>query len=153
MNTLKTSKLSLSQIIKITNHMNKYRANHKAQPIKYSKSVSDIAQKHAEYLASKNEFKHSDTKLGENLGMFYNVNLVEGINDTVDTWYSEAKGYNYENDFFVSGTGHFTQLCWNSTTEYGIGIATNSTGYTILVMNFSPPGNYRGKFKKNVFRY
>ena len=32
----------------------------------------------------------------------------------------------------------------------GIGVAKSASGWTYVVANYSPPGNYQGKFPANV---
>ena len=50
-----------------------------------------------------------------------------------------------------AGTGHFTQLVWSSSAKLGVGVASKH-GKVIVVANYDPPGNFRGKFSKNVFK-
>ena len=45
--------------------------------------------------------------------------------------------------------GHFTQVVWKDSKKLGIGIATGKIG-TVVVANYLPPGNYKGKFGENV---
>ena len=39
------------------------------------------------------------------------------------------------------GTGHFTQLLWNSTTNVGMGHAIGSDGKVYIAARYTPPGN------------
>ena len=49
-------------------------------------------------------------------------------------------------------SGHFTQVVWQSSKELGVGIAYDGKGTCYVVANYSPPGNYQGKFPDNVKR-
>ena len=46
---------------------NSYRAKHSASALKTNTSVTNIAQKYANYLGQNNLFQHSKNGLGENL--------------------------------------------------------------------------------------
>lgn len=48
--------------------------------------------------------------------------------------------------------GHFTQVVWESTQCIGVGVACDNKGTLFAVANYSPAGNYRGEFEKNVRR-
>jgi hypothetical protein len=39
---------------------------------------------------------------------------------------------------------------WVKSTELGVAKAERSSGGTVLVFRYSPPGNYRGQFAENV---
>jgi hypothetical protein len=65
-------------------------------------------------------------------------------------WYEEADKYRHANPGFSTGTGHFTQVVWASTTEMGAGKASSSTGAQFVVVRYTPPGNVMGQFPDNV---
>jgi hypothetical protein len=76
----------------------------------------------------------------------------------VNVWYSEVKAYPeaYGEVEFATSNGHFTQLVWKSSSEVGVGLATSTaaqaggmTSY-IVVVDFSPCGNYEGEYAENV---
>jgi hypothetical protein len=153
--SISKSTLSQEQINKITDHINMYRLKHNAKIITYDETITNFSQSYAEKLIITNQFKHSGNKLyGENLSYFggYKNNMVELIKKSIDSWYGEVKLYNFNNPTFSSGTGHFTQLCWDSSIKFGVGYAYNTTNRTaIITMNFSPRGNVMGLFRENVF--
>jgi len=61
-------------------------------------------------------------------------------------WYAEVSKSNKGLVSSFSGsTGHYTQIVWRSTTAIGCG-----TSGSLLVCQYGPPGNHRGKFDKNV---
>lgn len=47
--------------------------------------------------------------------------------------------------------GHFSQVVWKSSKEFGIGKAVTKDGKVIIVGNYKPPGNMSGNFPENVF--
>jgi hypothetical protein len=55
---------------------------------------------------------------GENLAMHSNTQLIGGTNVATQMWYDEVTnpGYDFKNQGFSSGTGHFTQVVWKDST-------------------------------------
>jgi hypothetical protein len=70
--------------------------------------------------------------------------------DAVDSWYDEIKQHIFNAEPRTTGTGHFTQVVWKESKELGVGWKTNDKGQTFVVCNYSPPGNYVGKYAANV---
>ena len=73
-------------------------------------------------------------------------------------WYEEAKNYNWNksSEFSISEimqmhTGHFTQLVWRNSKQFGFGVAITPNGSYIAVANYYPAGNVIKHFKENVF--
>jgi hypothetical protein len=64
-------------------------------------------------------------------------------------WYDEHNSYSYNNPRYSDATGHFTQLVWKSSTNFGFGVV-NVNGYTAGVGLYSPAGNSDGEFSTNV---
>jgi len=129
---------------------NEYRKKHGAPPMKLSRKVCQFSQNWANNLASSGRMQHSSgSGYGENLYMT-SGNVGSG-KDAVKAWYDEIHQYNFNNQGFSSGTGHFTQVVWKNSTELGIAKASGRSG-TFVVCNYSPPGNYQGQFNQNVAR-
>ena len=84
---------------------------------------------------------------GENI--YASMGMAVHGRTAADSWYSEIKDYRYGSGF-SSGTGHFTQLVWKGSTKMGVGKATNGSGWTFVVANYSPAGNMQGAFTANV---
>lgn len=107
------------------------------------------AQKWAEYLAKEKKLKHADTDLGENLAMKYPEMTGQ---QAADMWYNEIKDYDFSNPGFQSGTGHFTQVVWKESKEFGAGVAQSDDGSFYAVGRYSPAGNMTnpGYFRDNV---
>lgn len=147
--------LSLDQINEITEYINIYRRKHHSHDITYNSEISKISQNWSNYLIKKYIFSHSNNKkYGENLSMFrgYKNDVVNLIKKSIDMWYNEVKYYDFEQPELSSQSYHFTQLCWKSSIEFGVGYTYNSSNKTVVIcMNFSPPGNIIGLFKENVF--
>lgn len=65
-------------------------------------------------------------------------------------WYEEIKDYRFANPTFGSKTGHFTQVVWIGSREFGVakGVAKNGAQY--VVARYFPAGNVIGHFPENV---
>lgn len=128
---------------------NRYRAQHCAPPLAWSKQLADVAQKWANTLRDKGcMFGHSPgAKYGENLAAG-----TQGALDpesTVAMWYDEIQHYKFGSGGFSMQTGHFTQVVWRSTKYVGCGHAT-CKGNDIYVCNYDPPGNWEGRYRQEV---
>ena len=70
------------------------------------------AQKYAEELDKQNKFEHSPREerngAGENLAMHSDPATASNTTFCTDTWYEEVKDYDFANQGFGMGTGHFT---------------------------------------------
>ncbi|MGH0158475.1 UNVERIFIED_CONTAM: hypothetical protein FKN15_058117, partial [Acipenser sinensis] len=129
---------------------NDYRQQHGAPALKLSRDLSEAAQEWAEHLLKIRALKHGCT--GENL-YFSSSSVPTEVSgkDAVGSWYSEIKDYDFSKPGFGFNTGHFTQVVWKSSTEVGVGKATDGK-MTFVVGRYSPPGNISnpGYFQENV---
>ncbi|XP_029961495.1 Golgi-associated plant pathogenesis-related protein 1 [Salarias fasciatus] len=131
---------------------NDYRAAHGAEPMTLNEELTAAAQKWADHMLEVNQLQHSKTNDGENV--FYKsstATLKLTGKEAVDSWYAEIKDYNFKNPGFQGNTGHFTQVVWKSSTELGVGMATD--GNTAFVVGqYRPAGNISnpGYFQDNV---
>lgn len=61
-----------------------------------------------------------DNKYGENIYLAQGVPHVTGER-VVKAWYDEIIKYDFNLGKFSHETGHFTQLVWIATKEFGVG--------------------------------
>ena len=78
------------------------------------------------------------------------IDIVAGTTQAVENWYNEIKDYNWNTpDFYGDHTGvigHFTQVIWAASTEYGTGIALSDDGTQLFVVGrHRQAGNFLGK--------
>ncbi|XP_068695407.1 titin-like isoform X2 [Montipora foliosa] len=128
---------------------NYYRTFHDAPPLRWSPLLAAEAQNYAERLAKTDSLTHSGQKdRGENLAFTWDIPL--SAREAIDMWYDEVQDYDFENPGFTYDTGHFTQLIWVGTEEFGMGMTVAPDGKNIVVGRYFPPGNIVGQFKENV---
>ncbi|XP_060558479.1 uncharacterized protein LOC132718772 isoform X2 [Ruditapes philippinarum] len=135
---------------------NEYRSRHQASPLKHAKDLSEFAQKWANHLVATNSFQHSSCdhkgeRLGENIAMKWSSqpDAYTG-QEATDQWYSEVKQHTFGGEPSSLSTGHFTQVVWKGSKEFGVGKAVAKDGKTIVVASYRPAGNMMGKFGENV---
>ncbi|XP_071821096.1 uncharacterized protein [Apostichopus japonicus] len=131
---------------------NEYRKNHGVDKLKESPDLMERAQKFAAYLAEKDLFQNSsESDVGENIAMHYSSASTEFSGQAcADMWYKQAEKYDFKNPGFAKGAGHFTQMVWKDSKEFGVGKAITKSGKVILVGFYKPPGNVMRKFEDNV---
>ncbi|KAJ8261073.1 hypothetical protein COCON_G00167960 [Conger conger] len=131
---------------------NAYRRTHSAPPVTLSQELCRSAQVWADHLLSVKTMEHSETEDGENIYYAWSSAPKKPTGkEAVDSWYSEIKDYDFSKPGPSMETGHFTQLVWKSTTEVGVGLATD--GNTVFVVGqYSPAGNITSVeyFENNV---
>nr|AAW25007.1 SJCHGC08973 protein [Schistosoma japonicum] len=133
---------------------NRLRALHGCPPLQYDERLARDAQSWAENLARLKILKHSICdEYGENLATSMSTNkaTMSGSQAT-QNWYNEIHQHNFDQQY-QSGTGHFTQVIWKSTTKAGFGIQHSTDGHHVFIVGrYVPAGNVQGKFKENVPR-
>lgn len=70
--------------------------------------------------------------------------------EPVENWYSEGINHVFGREPSTLKTGHFTQIVWRDSREFGVGMAKNRSGQIFVVANYDPPGNFIGSFSENV---
>lgn len=99
--------------------------------------------------------------LGENLFGTTAPDPNDGTigNAAVANWIGEMQWYNYAADDGNGAAGsppgctapqaqtcgHYTQVVWAATTQFGCGKATSASGWTYVACNFFPGGNIVGQ--------
>ncbi|KAI9478205.1 MAG: CAP domain-containing protein [Benjaminiella poitrasii] len=125
---------------------NKYRKKHHAVPVVWSSKLA----KHAKKVTDSCVWGHNVMSgTGQNIAYGYS-----SMTAAVDGFYKEVANYNYKTGKSSNGKviGHFTQVVWNSTTEIGCAATyCSNLRTTYYVCDYSPPGNYIGRYTKNVF--
>lgn len=139
----------ISQTAKdILQRHNELRKKHGAPPVKWNSKIAEVAQAWAQTNAAAGRMFHSKGKYGENI--YWTSGGMPSGKSVVDAWYNEIQFYDYEKPGFSLKTGHFTQVIWKSSKEIGAGWARSPDGGFFVVCNYDPPGNYKGKFPRNV---
>lgn len=128
---------------------NYYRTFHNAPPLRWSPLLATEAQNYADRLVKTGSLSHSGQKdHGENLAYTWDSPL--SARGAVDLWYDEVQDYDFDSPGYTSDTGHFTQLVWVGTEEFGMGMAAAPDGRHVAVGRYYPPGNIVGQFRENV---
>lgn len=100
-------------------------------------------------MASVNALESFEGKdVGENL-MSVDGKELSAL-EAVDMWYKEVEDYNFEDPAFNAKCGHFTQVVWASSREFGAARCLASDGTQYIVARYKPAGNILGEFKENV---
>lgn len=135
---------------------NKFRLHHRAAPLRLSYKLCTLAQYWANHLAHTDDFHYRKYRdVGENL--FCRWSCVPNFDVTGEQvakyWYSYVKYYDFSLDPSVLHTqaGHFSQMVWRRSTDFGIGRASARSGKIIAVATYKPAGNIIGEFHQNVF--
>lgn len=141
--------------------VNEFRKIHRAFDITLSPELSRQAREYAKKIANMGSLQHDleavkELDEGENLAMGckqFGVPLT--AREAITNWYNEVCDYDFDRAEFSMSTGHFTQVVWADSKEFGIGKAAgkqNGMPCTFVVGRFTPSGNYKGEYKKNVFK-
>ncbi|XP_018335436.1 Golgi-associated plant pathogenesis-related protein 1-like [Agrilus planipennis] len=131
---------------------NEYRSLHGVPPVTLNHEISEFSQSWAEMLLAEKRFQPSgNPSYGENLFYVYSPvpNFKLSPKSPVKSWYDEIKFYRFGEEPVDLTAGRFTQLIWKDTREIGIGVARDEDT-AIVVVNYYPPGNYVGAFRKQV---
>ncbi|KAI8842627.1 CAP domain-containing protein [Chytriomyces cf. hyalinus JEL632] len=129
---------------------NAFRASNGIGPLQYDSAIALHSVSWAKVLASQGcNLVHGDHDgLGQNLYMSSGTSTPRNsMQEMFDAWSSE--------DISPGGAlNHATQALWPKTTKVGCAIAwgTSRNGWQceVLVCNYSPPGNYVGKYWADV---
>lgn len=134
---------------------NRERAAVGVPPLTWSNTLAAGAQTWAENVLATGKMEHSTCcgafrDYGENIAAWGppGAKTQAGL---AQTWADEKKDYVPCNPCNYSGTGHYTQMVWKSTTEVGCGFASGpggpagQSGSDVLVCRYTPPGNWNNQ--------
>ncbi|EJD33203.1 PR-1-like protein [Auricularia subglabra TFB-10046 SS5] len=126
---------------------NDERAKHGAAPLSWNETLAGKAQQ----WANNCQFKHSGGTLGP-----FGENLAAGtgsfsLTDGIRAWNDEAPDYDPSNP----QASHWTQVVWKSSNQVGCAVqrCTGIFGSSVanyFVCEYSPQGNFIGRFPENV---
>jgi len=129
----------------ITERHNFWRAKLGIAPLTWSNELAEYAQNWANKLAARGcILEHSKSQYGENIYWSSYRSLPE---DVVDSWASEQKYFNHDNQECKTGAvcGHYTQIIWEDTKMVGCAKAVCEDGSEVWVCFYSPAGNVLGQ--------
>ncbi|XOF33010.1 MAG: CAP domain-containing protein [Candidatus Electrothrix sp. YB6] len=135
---------------------NTWRSQIGVPALRWSDSLARSSQQWADHLAGNNcRMQHSTHggDYGENLYWVGPITSSDGnaavqaftAQKVVDSWGSENKYYDYEDNSCHSVCGHYTQVVWKSTTEVGCAVAVCGNKGQIWVCQYTPSGNMAGQ--------
>lgn len=146
-----TSAFNDAAAIDILSRVNALRAQRAGTPpVVWDPALAASARGWADRLAEADVLSHSSLPFGENVAIVGSTANANAGAVAVAMWYSEAPKYNGSE----RSAPHYTQLVWASTVRIGAGASINARGdRAYVVMEFDPPGNFRGQFASNVRPY
>lgn len=107
---------------------NEFRVKHGVPTLKLSKKLCRFAEEWAKVIAARGTPIHrNNSPYGENIFCSWNSNsnvIVKGW-EPVEHWYSEGCTHIFGKEPTTLKTGHFTQVVWNDSREFGVGQARN----------------------------
>jgi len=113
---------------------------------------SNAAANHASQWADRCIVEHSQgSGFGENIYYTYGYpGQITAIDGAMGFFEGEEAGFGFNADgssYCVDQPtcGHYTQVVWADTTGVGCGYAECGQGYTFVVCNYEPAGNYWGR--------
>ncbi len=140
----KMIELSQSDYTQLINAHNVWRNEVNSPPLKWNQNLQKESAQYALELAKKGQMEHSGCEEGENL--FWSSEQIFNAEEAVNAWASEKNLYRAGTKISESNFlkfGHYTQIIWHNTTEFGCGAATSKHG-TYVVCRYNPAGNVIG---------
>jgi uncharacterized protein YkwD len=142
------SSLTADEAVQLVNLHNTVRREVGVGAVTWSPELARFAQQWADELARQGKFEHRPQgrqRYGENLAA--DSSVLAGAKMWVDEKPLYSPGAPF--DMGTMKAAHYTQMVWSATTRIGAGKAVVASGplkgLTVLVCNYSPPGNLIGQ--------
>ncbi|MFM9692257.1 pathogenesis-related family 1 protein [Streptomyces europaeiscabiei] len=125
--------------------VNRARADVGVPPLVWDESVAAHARHWARVRVADCELIHSNSRYGENLARGSDPRY--SLSDAARLWLDEKSDYDRPSNSCVNDREclHYTQLVWRTSTRIGAARARCGDGWTYVVANFDPPGNWLGR--------
>ncbi|MFF9772932.1 pathogenesis-related family 1 protein [Streptomyces sp. NPDC013978] len=125
--------------------VNQTRADVGVPPLVWDESVAAQARSWARLRVADCELVHSNSRYGENLAKGSSPRY--SLADAARLWLDEKSDYDRPSNSCVNDREclHYTQLVWRGSTRVGAAKARCGNGWTYVVANFDPPGNWVGR--------
>ncbi|MCC9706875.1 pathogenesis-related family 1 protein [Streptomyces sp. MNU76] len=125
--------------------VNHARADVGVPPLVWDESVAAQARSWARVRVADCALVHSNSRYGENLAKGSNPRY--SLADAARLWLDEKSAYDRPSNSCVNDREclHYTQLVWRGSTRVGAAKARCGNGWTYVVANFDPPGNWVGR--------
>ncbi|WP_234379742.1 pathogenesis-related family 1 protein [Streptomyces caniscabiei] len=125
--------------------VNQARADVGVPPLVWDESVAAQARSWARVRVADCELVHSDSRYGENLAKGSDPRY--SLADAARLWLDEKSDYDRPSNSCVDDREclHYTQLVWRGSTRVGAAKARCGNGWSYVVANFDPPGNWVGR--------
>uniref|UniRef100_A0A0N5BSW9 SCP domain-containing protein n=1 Tax=Strongyloides papillosus TaxID=174720 RepID=A0A0N5BSW9_STREA len=133
---------------KILNDINKLREKYHSPPLKTNETLSLETQKYAD------DYIQGDPKFVGYKGPFVEMSYIfhQGKQfNPLKLWAKDKNKLDFKNPEKYTGGPEFTQLIWQSTTHIGCGISSSNSLFYIFC-RFSPKGNIKGQYAKNIHK-
>jgi uncharacterized protein YkwD len=125
--------------------INKARADVGVPPLVWDESVAAHARHWARVRVADCRLVHSDSRYGENLAKGSSPDF--SMPDAARLWVDQQPDYDHASNSCVNDRQclHYTQVVWRTSTRIGAAKAKCRNGWTYVVANFDPPGNWVGQ--------
>ena len=119
------------------------------KPLELDAELSEMAQKHTDYLAEKQCKLENTTndQIGENLYYLQSSEGTYTAKQVFDYW---LKRSDFDAQVKPVKTNHFTQIVWKKTLKMGVGVSKAANGAIYVAAFYSPRGNITNYLAENV---
>jgi len=145
---------------RLLNQINTYRALHQVANVTWDLQLANDSSVWAKTCAKKNKLYHDYPMktFGESLYLCWGPHCIPKnfAERPAKRWHSETRYMNWSNISAQKKTLHLTQMIWKDSTHVGCGYSSVENNKKrihkyYVVCRYSPPGNWRGEYKQNIF--